>query len=91
MEYLIDPDGSWWRWPSPVLSARLGYEEPDFDLAAYAARNLGYVWIVLESDLTPVAIPGRRAEEEDYRGGRRFHWPLVRHADSPGLLCFRLD
>lgn len=52
MEYLIDPDGSWWRWPSPVLSARLGYEEPDFDLAAYAARNLGYVWIVLESDLT---------------------------------------
>lgn len=52
MEYLIDPQGRWWRWPSMLLSAELGYEDPDFDLAGYAARNLGYLWIAVSQDVT---------------------------------------
>ena len=47
MNYLIDPQGHWWRWPSATLAERLGHTDPDFDLAAYAARNLGYVWLVI--------------------------------------------
>lgn len=52
MNYLIDPQGHWWRWPSATLAERLGYTDPDFDLAAYAARNLGYVWLVIEEQVT---------------------------------------
>lgn len=52
MTYLIDPTGRWWRWPSPVLAEQLGYPDPDFDLAAYAARNLGYVWVAPEDNAT---------------------------------------
>ncbi|WP_341915700.1 hypothetical protein [Ferrovibrio terrae] len=52
MNYLIDPQGHWWRWPSATLAERLGYADPDFDLAGYAARNLGYVWLVLEEHAT---------------------------------------
>ena len=52
MNYLIDPQGHWWRWPSATLAERLGYPDPDFDLAGYAARNLGYVWLVVDKDVT---------------------------------------
>src|SRR3546814_9450204 len=52
MTYLIDPTGRWWRWPSSVLAEQLGYPDPDFDLAAYAARNLGYVWVAPEENAT---------------------------------------
>jgi hypothetical protein len=52
MNYLIDPQGHWWRWPSSSLAERLGYTDPDFDLAGYAARNLGYVWLVVDKDVT---------------------------------------
>lgn len=52
MNYLIDPDGHWWRWPSAALAEKLGYADPDFDLAGYAARNLGYVWLLIEEDVT---------------------------------------
>lgn len=52
MNYLIDTSGRWWRWPSQLLSERLGYPDPDFDLAAYAARNLGYVWLEVREDVT---------------------------------------
>lgn len=52
MEYLIDPNGRWWRWPSTVLAEQLGYPDPDFDLAGYASRNLGYLWVSIASDMT---------------------------------------
>ena len=52
MEYLIDPSGRWWRWPSFVLAEQLGYSDPDFDLAGYAARNLGYVWVLQQPEAT---------------------------------------
>ncbi|HLT77605.1 MAG TPA: hypothetical protein VKZ87_09475 [Ferrovibrio sp.] len=52
MTYLIDPTGRWWRWPSSVLAEQLGYPDPDFDLGAYAARNLGYVWVAPQDDAT---------------------------------------
>src|SRR3546814_7874017 len=52
MTYRIDPTGRWWRWPSSVLAEQLGYPDPDFGLAAYAARNLGYVWVAPEENAT---------------------------------------
>ncbi|MEK9970904.1 MAG: hypothetical protein VW600_17340 [Ferrovibrio sp.] len=52
MNYLIDPQGHWWRWPSATLAEQLGHADPDFDLAGYAARNLGYVWLVVEEEAT---------------------------------------
>lgn len=52
MNYLIDPQGHWWRWPSATLAERLGYPDPDFDLAGYAARNLGYVWLIVDEQVT---------------------------------------
>jgi hypothetical protein len=52
MNYLIDPQGHWWRWPSAALAEKLGYTDPDFDLASYVARNLGYVWLVIDEQVT---------------------------------------
>jgi len=52
MNYLIDPQGHWWRWPSTALAEKLGYTDPDFDLASYVARNLGYVWLVIDEQVT---------------------------------------
>lgn len=52
MSYLIDPQGHWHRWPSETLAERLGYRDPDFDLAGYAVRNLGYVWLLVEDQAT---------------------------------------
>lgn len=52
MNYLIDTSGRWWRWPSELLAEKLGYPDPDFDLAGYAARNLGYVWLEVREDVT---------------------------------------
>lgn len=52
MSYLIDPSGRWWRWPSQLLAEKLGYPDPDFDLAGYAVRNLGYVWLMVENNVT---------------------------------------
>lgn len=52
MNYLIDTSGRWWRWPSQLLAEQLGYPDADFDLAAYAARNLGYVWLEVREDVT---------------------------------------
>lgn len=52
MNYLIDPQGHWWRWPSTTLAEQLGYPDADFDLAGYAARNLGYVWLIIDEQVT---------------------------------------
>lgn len=52
MNYLIDPQGQWWRWPSPVLAEKLGYADPDFDLGGYATRNLGYTSLLIEDYAT---------------------------------------
>jgi hypothetical protein len=40
---LIDDQGKVWYAGAPDLRRRLGYPDPDFDLPAYAVRNLGYV------------------------------------------------
>lgn len=52
MNYLIDTSGRWWRWPSELLAEQLGYPDADFDLAGYAARNLGYVWLEVREEVT---------------------------------------
>lgn len=52
MNYLIDPKGQWWRWPSATLAEHLGYSDPDFDLAGYATRNLGFVSLLVEEHAT---------------------------------------
>lgn len=54
MEFLVDPKGTWSRWPSENLAAQLGYPRADFDLAGYLARNLGYVWLVVLPEYTLV-------------------------------------
>lgn len=41
--FLIDDDGESWPDQSSVLARRLGYPDPDFDLAAYAVRNIGFI------------------------------------------------
>lgn len=52
MNYLIDPKGQWWRWPSATLAEQLGYTDPDFDLAGYATRNLGFVSLLVDEAAT---------------------------------------
>jgi hypothetical protein len=42
---LIDDRGSLWHAGAPELRRRLGYPNPDFDLAGYAVRNLGFVLV----------------------------------------------
>jgi hypothetical protein len=42
---LIDDQGRVWYASAPDLGRRLGYPNPDFDLPAYAVRNLGYVLV----------------------------------------------
>src|SRR5512137_1902831 len=42
---LIDDQGKVWFAGAPDLRRRLGYTDPDFDLPAYAVRNLGYVLV----------------------------------------------
>lgn len=54
MEYLIDPQGTWCRWPSENLAHQLGYPGADFDLAGYVARNQGYAWLVVTPEYTLV-------------------------------------
>lgn len=52
MTYLVDPKGKWWRWPSEALSEQLGYPDADFDLSGYAVRNLGYISLVVQENVT---------------------------------------
>ena len=42
---LIDDRGEPWSDNSPDLARKLGYREPDFDAAAYAVRNLGFIHV----------------------------------------------
>lgn len=54
--YLIDDAGKWWQSPSADLQARLGYQDPDFDLAGYAVRNLGHVELKIEAARRAIAF-----------------------------------
>jgi len=42
---LIDDSGKQWADDSPPLLHRLGCDAPDFDLAAYTVRNLGFIHV----------------------------------------------
>jgi hypothetical protein len=42
---LISPEGAWLPASGPALHQALGYPDPDFDAAAFAVRNLGYIRI----------------------------------------------
>jgi hypothetical protein len=54
--YLIDDCGKWWPSPSAELQARLGYPDPDFDLAGYAVRNLGHVEVKIDDARRAIAF-----------------------------------
>jgi len=45
LSFLIDDQGKVWPAGALDLRRRLGYPDPDFDLPAYAMRNLGYVLV----------------------------------------------
>src|SRR5512135_3095409 len=42
---LIDDRGEAWAENTDALAVRLGCREPDFDLAGYAVRNLGFIHV----------------------------------------------
>jgi hypothetical protein len=88
MTYLIDPTGRWWRWPSPVLAEQLGYPDPDFDLAAYAARNLGYVWVAPEENATFLQFRAGMISASSIEALRPYLVKSLKGAKPVGLLFF---
>jgi hypothetical protein len=49
MDFLITSEGDWLVAGSKEAEARIGYEDPDFDLTAFAVRNLGFVQVTWTS------------------------------------------
>jgi hypothetical protein len=49
LRIVIDADGRIWSPAAAEFHRHLGYPEPDFDLARYAVRNLGYVLLELSA------------------------------------------
>jgi hypothetical protein len=45
MEFLITSDGDWLVAGSKEVEATVGYDDPDFDLTAFAVRNLGFIQV----------------------------------------------
>jgi hypothetical protein len=45
MDFLITSEGDWLVAGSKEAEARIGYDDPDFDLTAFAVRNLGFVQV----------------------------------------------
>lgn len=88
MTYLIDPTGGWWRWPSSVLAEQLGYPDPDFDLAAYAARNLGYVWVAPEDNATFLQFRAGMISRASIDALRPYLLKSLKSAKPVGLVFF---
>src|SRR4051794_21640476 len=72
MDFLISPEGKWLAAGSPEANARIGYEDPDFDAAGFAVRNLGFIQVTfraaaaVEIRLHPDQVaPGALASLED--------------------------
>jgi hypothetical protein len=49
VRFVIDADGRLWSPAAAEFHRLLGYPEPDFDLARYAVRNLGYVLLEISA------------------------------------------
>ena len=57
---LIDDQGETWSDNSHELAGKLGYREPDFDAAAYAVRNLGFIHVRLHGEGVRVSLRSGR-------------------------------
>jgi hypothetical protein len=53
---VIDEGGESWLPHAPAYARRLGYPNPDFDLASFAVRNLGHARVVLRGRAAHVAF-----------------------------------
>jgi hypothetical protein len=80
--YLIDHQGKVWTFPGTGLGETLGYPDPDFDVWAYAIRNLGAVEIACEEDAIVVTMRTATARAEAVRAAENFletlDWQPVR-------------
>lgn len=45
MDFLITSDGDWLVAGSKEVEARIGYDDPDFDLTSFAVKNLGFIQV----------------------------------------------
>jgi hypothetical protein len=45
MEFLITSDGEWLVAGSKEVEVTVGYDDPDFDLTAFAVKNLGFIQV----------------------------------------------
>lgn len=69
--YLVDHKGQVWTHPAQGLGEALGYPQPDFDMWAYAIRNLGAVEIAADEDGATVTMRTATAHSEAIRGAQR--------------------
>jgi hypothetical protein len=49
MDFLITSEGDWLVAGSKEAEASIGYDDPDFDLTAFAVRNLGFIQVTWAS------------------------------------------
>jgi hypothetical protein len=70
---LISPQGAWFAGSGPALNEAIGYPDPDFDVAAFAVRNLGYIKvetienILLDIEFHPLHVaPAALAAAQDH-------------------------
>jgi hypothetical protein len=52
MDFLITSDGDWLVAGSKEVEARIGYDDPDFDLTSFAVKNLGFIQVTWASPTT---------------------------------------
>jgi hypothetical protein len=69
--YLIDHKGKIWSHPAEGLGAALGYPNPDFDIWAYAIRNLGAVEVVCAADGLTVTMRTATAHAKAIHGAQQ--------------------
>ena len=85
--YLIDPQGKVWSHPALGLDEALGYPDADFDVWAYAVRNLGAVEIAVGSEETVVSMRTATAHAAAVRGAERF---LAQLGSNPVRLRYEI-
>jgi hypothetical protein len=57
---LIDDQGETWADDSAALAQKLGYRNPDFDVPAYAVRNLGFIHVRQHGEGMRVSLRAQR-------------------------------
>ena len=77
MEFLITSEGDWLVAGSKEVEATVGYDDPDFDLTAFAVKNLGFIQVSWASptkvrlrfhpdQVAPGALVGLKSRQETF-------------------------